>query len=138
MEKVNLKNMPCGQLYEFSNGSYVWKILRAHGTREGNYLSQEPTPTVCTEVFRIENDGSLGNICSGTLMTNPGVFNEECLDSEGCFSVFSHDQDTSFRFHQDQELNIAPIELQISALKSEIEVLEYINTKLKTPNSRFF
>ena len=136
MSKVNLRNMPCGQLYEYSNGLYVWKISRAHATRSGNYLSQDPSPSICTEVFRIENDGRLGIVWSGELMTNPEIFNEECLDHRGCFSIFSYDQDTSSSFQQNQELKIAPIELQIKALKSEIEVLEYIDTKLKASSSK--
>ena len=132
MDKINLGNMPCGQLFEFAEGSYVWKIVRTNGTREGNYLSNEPDLSICTEVFRIDNDGRLGVVWSGKLATNPGLFNEQCLDSDGCFSIFSHDQDTSSRFHQDHELEIAPMELQINALESEIEVLKNTNEMLKS------
>lgn len=138
MDIVNLRNMPCGQLYEFANDLYVWKIIRTHGTRNGNYLSNDPSPYVCTEVFRLENDGKLSNVWSGDLATNPGIYNESCLDSNGCFSIFSHDEDTSSRFRQDQELRLAPMELQINALESEIEILKYINEELKATNTKSF
>ena len=136
MEKINLKNMPYNQLYEFANGYYVWKILRAHGTRNGNYLSNDPTPQECTEVFRKENDNSLGIVWSGRLITNSGVFNEECLDSTGCFSIFSHDEDTSARFHQDHKLKIAPLELQREAIEEEKQIVNYIQQRLSEQQKR--
>ena len=130
--------MPCGQLYEFAKGFYVWKILRTHATRSGNYFSQTPELRICTEVFSLRNDGKLGNVWSGSLMTNPGVFNEECLDSKGYFSIFSHNQDTSSNFHQDNKLKLAPVELQINALESEIQYLKFINERLKTSGEKVF
>lgn len=136
-EKINLRNMPCGQLFEYADGKYVWKIMRAHGTRNGNYLSATPDLSKYTEVFRQGNNG-LEPVWSGRLITNPGVYNEECLDQEGCFSIFSYDQDTSSSFHQDFDLKTAPIELQLEALKSEISVLEYTSSLLEEQKGRGF
>ncbi len=122
-EKINMRNMPCGQLFEFAEGQYVWKIIRANGTREGNY-SWDTNLSCYTEVFRQENDGELGIVWSGSLTTNPGVYNEDCLDQNGCFSIFSYDQDTHAGFHQDFDLRVAPTELQVKALESEISILK--------------
>lgn len=130
MEKINLKNMPCGQLYEYSDGCYVWKVLRAHATRDGNYLTDDPTPRECTEVFGMQNDGNLGCVWSGQLITNPGVYNEEGLDANGNFSIFSGDLDSVRSFHQEHELVPAPLKCQISALEGEVAVLKDISAAL--------
>ena len=131
MNEVNIKNMPVGQLYEFAKNYYVWKIFRTNGTRAANYLTDSQIPTEYTEVFRKENDGQISNIWSGRLITNPGVFDEKGLNHTGSFSIFSYDQDTSASFHQDQELQIAPLGLQINALELEIEVLKYLSQQFE-------
>ena len=136
MDKINLRNMPYGELFKYAENYYVWKIMRANGTREANYLSSEPTLSLFTEVFRVDNDSNLVAVWSGRLATNPGLYNEEGLDSAGNFSIFSYDQDTSANFHQAQDLEMAPIELQISALQSEIDVLKRIDDELKARNNR--
>ena len=129
--EVNLKTMPCGQLYEFANGCYVWKIVRTHGTRNANYLNVVPEEVICTEVFTMQNDGKLGVVWSGKLTTNPGVYNEQCLDANGCFSIFSHDYDTHKDFALEHELTLAPIDIQIQALELEVQVLKYTSEQLK-------
>ena len=137
MDEVNLGNMPQGQLYEYADGCYVWKIMRTNGTRGANYLRTDPEPREYTEVFRMENDGKLGIVWSGRLETNPGVFNEKCLDSQGRFSIFSYDQDTAARFSQSHELIPAPLELQIDALESEVAVLKHTQEKLNNRKFKF-
>lgn len=109
---------------------YNVNIVRNHGTSDGNYLSNDPISSKYTEVFRKENNGTLRIIWSGKLQTNPGIYDENCLDCDKCFSIFSFDSDTSASFKQDFELKTAPIELQNMAIEGEKRVVQYINSLL--------
>lgn len=136
-ENVTIKNMPLGKLYEFSKGRYVWKIQRAHGTREGNYLRVAEDPMVYTEVFRLGKDGKLWLDWSGRLIDNPGVFGENGLNKRGCFSIFSPDQDTTATFGQEfEQLKPASPSLQQQVEDMEKVVLNFIQQKLEEQRRR--
>ncbi len=138
MAGVNLKTMPVGKLYEYADGQYVWKVLRAGGTRGGNYLTDMDDPSEYTEVFSKNKNGELVCDWSGDLITNPSVSNEKGLDSQGCFSIFSYDQDARASFKQEKELSVAPIELQKKALNDEKNVMKFIAQKLEEEKKRKF
>ena len=130
MDKVNLKNMESGELYEYADGKYVWKILRAGGTRGGNYVTSMSDVSIYTEVFRTENDGSLSCGWSGRLNTNPGLYDENGLDEQSCFSIFSYDEDCSAYFKQEKELVKASIELQKQVLEQEKDIITMLEEKI--------
>ena len=136
-ENVTIKNMPLGKLYEFSKGRYVWKIQRAHGTREGNYLRVAEDPMVYTEVFSLGKDGKLRLDWSGRLIENPGVYGENGLNKRGCFSIFSPDQDTAATFGQEfEQLKPASPSLQQQVEDMEKIVLNFIQQKLEEQRRR--
>ncbi len=137
MNKVNLRNMPYGVLYEFAPGSYVWRISRPGGTRAGNYLRGMDSYSEYTEVFRlIQNGRRLSCDWSGSLSENPGLYNEDGLDERGCFYIFSYDQDCGATFKQTHDLIKASPELQIQALKDEKRVIASIQSRIEEERRR--
>ena len=128
MNKVNLKNMPCGQLYEFANKYYVWKILKVVES------SRENSSAIFTEVFKLDDNDRLSNVWSGQLIVTPDTFNEESLDSREYFSIYNPDQDKTSKFHQEHDLELAPVEFQINALELEVKVLKDVSNRLEAQN----
>ena len=135
MDKTTIKNMPYGQLYEFADGKFVWKIFRVGGTRGGNYLTNLSTISEYIEVFALQGDGSLACTWSGRLSSNPHLQNEDGLDKDGCFYIFSYDQDCAARFEQKQDLKLAAPEIQIQALDQEKNVISYISDRIREEQS---
>ena len=136
MSEINIRNMSPGQLYEFANGRYVWKVLRAGGTRGGNYLTTMDDVREYTEVFSQTKRGELVCTWSGGLTTNPGVYDERGLDVHNCFNIFSADQDTSASFKQEHELRPVPLELQRQALEDEERVTAYIAQRIEEESKK--
>ncbi len=129
MEETTLRNMPKGQLFEFANDSYVWKITRMV-TRNGNYLDDKVD---FTEVFRMTGDGELECVWSGRMSDNESVYNDLGLDSNNSFFIFSYDNDSGASFVQEQDLKKAPAEVQIKALELEKPL---ISATMNTVQSR--
>ena len=127
---VNLRNMPTGKLYEFADGYYIWKIFRVGGTRGGNYLSSLERGDVYTEVFSFGKDGQIHCEWSGRLTENPGLYGENGLNNQGCFHIFSYDQDCGRSYKQEKDLAEAPEDLQRQALAEERDVIKYIKLRL--------
>lgn len=131
MDNINLRNMPKSELYEYAKNKYVWKILRAGGTREAKYLSSMDKFSEFIEVFSLENNGDLICECSGFFHTSPALTNEKGIDKEGYFYIFSYDEDRGFKFKQEQDLIKAPTEIQDKAFEMEEEIITKIQNKLE-------
>ena len=89
-----------------------------------------------TEVFKIRKDGDLSCEWSGEFSANPALTDENGLDSQGCFYIFSLDLDCGALFKQTQDLVKAPAELQAKALEKEKNVVAYIQDKLNEQSKR--
>ena len=85
---------------------------------------------VYTEVFSFGKDGQIHCEWSGRLIENPGLYGENGLDNQGCFDIFSYDQDCGRSYKQEKDLAEAPEDLQRQALAEERDVIKYIKLRL--------
>lgn len=118
MEKITIKNMPLDTLYEFSQDNYVMKRKIEKDKEYGNY-SYNTSGMTFTEVYR-QVDNNLPSLeWSGRLVDNPNIYNEEGLDKDNYFAIFSYDMDCARSFKQTKDLTLAPDEIKEAIIETE-------------------
>ena len=99
---INVSNMPMNKLFKFGENSYVWSVM-LNETRDGNYHNSEKRKY--TEVYRIDANGNLVRIASGSLIDNPSI-----NDYDNRFSIFDYDQDSGYSFFVEQPFKEANLD----------------------------
>ena len=87
---VNVSNMPMNRLYKFGDNSYVWSVM-LNETREGIYRNDESRKY--TEVYRIDENGVLTRIASGSLVDKPST-----NDYDKRFAIYDYDKNCVLSF----------------------------------------
>ena len=86
---INVSNMPLNTIYRFDVNKYVMSTMLTE-TRDGDKLKK---PTKLIEVYKIDNDGVLLRMASGTLIDKPNVY-----DYDHLFAIRDMDKDMTISF----------------------------------------
>ena len=110
--EINVSNIPLDTVYRFDVNKYVLATM-LDSTREGEYPLKEAKKF--TEVYQIDEDGTLSRIASGELINDPSVY-----DFNRGFTIKDYDKDMNISFKVTMKLEEVGLD-KLYELRSLVE-----------------